>query len=106
MEEDYEEELDEEYYAQRNFFLTTIDNPFNPVTEWEEWYMFDLEKGYNSCGKIARIAKYSEDMTLKEEFDETERAINRLIEIDPLDMYRKVYTSEETEEMIEENVEE
>ena len=26
--------------------ITTIDNPFNPFTEWDEWFNFDLQKGY------------------------------------------------------------
>lgn len=46
--------------------LTTFDNPYDPFDQFVEWYMFDTEKGYNTCGKLDRITHYSEDMTEKE----------------------------------------
>jgi len=70
--------------------ITTIDNPFNPFDDFTSWYMFDLEKGYYTCSKLARLAEITDDMTEQEELEEIERAINRLIEIDPLDIYKKV----------------
>lgn len=70
--------------------LTTFDNPFNPFDQFEEWFLFDVEKGYNSCGKIARIANFSEDMSDKEYLEETERAIDTIILYDPLNIYKKL----------------
>jgi hypothetical protein len=70
--------------------ITTYDNPFDPFTEYEKWNDFDIEKGYYTWQKIARIANLSDAMTEKEEKEEIERAILRLIEIDPLDIYYKV----------------
>ena len=70
--------------------LTTFDNPFNPFDQFEEWFLFDVEKGYNSCGKIARIANFSEDMSDKEYLEETERAIDAIILYDPLNIYKKL----------------
>lgn len=70
--------------------ITTIDNPFNPFDEFTSWFMFDIEKGYYSCSKLARLANITEDMSEKEELEEIERAVDRLIEIDPLDIYKKV----------------
>ena len=69
---------------------TTIDNPFNPFEDFDSWFMFDIEKGYYTSSKLARLTHLSDDMTEKEENEEVERAVNRLIEIDPLDIYIKV----------------
>lgn len=70
--------------------ITTIDNPYNPFTDYDNWLTFDIEKGYYTCSKLARISNVTDDMTDKEMIEEEERAINRLIEIDPLDIYIKV----------------
>ena len=74
----------------RRVNITTIDNPFNPFDDFNSWFMFDIEKGYYTSSTIARLANLTDDMTEKEETDEIERAIDRLIEIDPLNIYIKV----------------
>ena len=73
-----------------NCMLTTIDNPFDPFDDFTSWFLFDIEKGYDSCGKVMRIAKLSDDLTEKEEDLEIERAIDEIIKYDPLDVYKKV----------------
>lgn len=70
--------------------LTTVDNPYDPFEQFTSWFLFDTEKGYNSCGKLMRIAKLSDDLTEKEEDVEIERAIDEIIKYDPLDIYKKV----------------
>ena len=70
--------------------LTTIDNPYNPFEQFESWFLFDVEKGYNSCSRLARIAQFSDDMTQKEIDEETERAIDEIIKYDFMNIYKKV----------------
>lgn len=77
--------------------LTTFDNPFDPFEQFEEWLLFDVEKGYNTCSKLARIANLSEDLSDEEVKVETERAIDRIILNDFLNIYKKV-TKEPVEE--------
>lgn len=74
----------------RQTHITTIDNPFNPFDDFTSWLAFDIEKGYYSFQKVARLINTTDDMTEVEELEEIERAIDRLIEIDPLDLYLKV----------------
>lgn len=74
----------------RKVNITTIDNPFDPFDDFTSWFMFDTEKGYYTSSKLARLVNLTDDMTENEECEEIERAIDRLIEIDPLDIYIKV----------------
>lgn len=70
--------------------ITTIDNPFDPFDDFTSWLLFDNEKGYFTCAKLGRLANFTDDMTDLEEIKEIERVIDRLIELDPLDIYKKV----------------
>lgn len=71
--------------------LTTFDNPYNPFTQFERWFLFDTEKGYNSCGYLARIARTSDEMSESEYDSEIESAIDEIIKYDFRNIYRKVY---------------
>ena len=70
--------------------LTTVDNPFNPVTQFDEWYNFDMDKGYNSCAYLDRVAHVSDSFSDEENDREVERAIDEIIKYDPFNLYRKV----------------
>ena len=70
--------------------LTTIDNPFDPFTQFDNWFLFDTEKGYNSCSRLDRITEFTDDMTEKEIEEENERAIDEIIKYDFLNIYKKV----------------
>ena len=70
--------------------LTTFDNPFDPFEQFTDWFMFDVEKGYNTCSYIARIAKLTDDMSDQEVNDEIERAIDEIIQYDFMNIYKKV----------------
>jgi hypothetical protein len=70
--------------------LTTFDNPFNPFDDFIHWFLFDVEKGYNTCSYLARIARTSEQFTDEENNIEVERAIDEIIKYDCLNIYKKV----------------
>lgn len=46
-----------------DYALTTLDNPYNPITQFDEWLVFDISMGYNTCGLLARIAKTSNELS-------------------------------------------
>lgn len=75
---------------ERKVSITTIDNPYDPFEDFDHWLQFDTEKGYYTSSTLARLTHLNDDMTQLEEDKEVERAIDRLIEIDPLDIYIKV----------------
>ena len=70
--------------------LTTIDNPFDPFKQFASWLQFDLDKGYNTCAYLGRIAKTSEEFTEEENDAEEERAIDEIIKYDFMNIYKKV----------------
>ena len=74
----------------REVTVTTTDNPFNPFDDFINWHLFDIEKGYYTSSKLARLVTITDDMTDLEENEEIERAVDELIKIDPLDIYIKV----------------
>lgn len=76
-----------------NCALTTFDNPFNPFENFDEWFAFDVQHGYNTCGKLMRIANVENDMSEVEYNNEIERAIDEIIQYDFVELYRKVYNT-------------
>ena len=76
-----------------NCALTTFDNPFNPFENFDEWFAFDVQHGYNTCGKLMRIATVENNMSEVEYNNEIERAIDEIIQYDFVELYRKVYNT-------------
>lgn len=70
--------------------LTTFDNPYDPFTQFTEWFLFDEEKGYHTCGYLGRIARTSDAFSEEENDREVERAIDEIIRYDFRNIYRKV----------------
>lgn len=70
--------------------ITTMDNPYDPFENFTQWLLYDKEKGYDTCERLARLVKTREDMTQKEINMEIERAIDEIIEFDPLGLYKKI----------------
>lgn len=64
--------------------LTTRDNPFNPITQNDSWLNYDLQKGHNTYGLIARIADYDNDLDSPDSDESTEQAMNVIVKMDPL----------------------
>ena len=70
--------------------LTTIDNPYDPFNEFDNWIQFDLDKGYDCSGYLARIARTSDQLSDEENEREVERAIDEIIKYDFMNLYVKV----------------
>ena len=78
--------------------LTTVDNPFDPFEQFTSWFLFDVEKGYNTCSKLDRLSNVTEDMSQDEIDEEIERVIDEIIANDFLNVYKKVRRKEEQED--------
>ena len=60
--------------------LTTLDNPYNPFTEWDQWFFFDMSKGYNTCERIAAKVGMVSDLPYPIYNQLQEQAMDELIE--------------------------
>lgn len=70
--------------------LTTFDNPYDPFEQFQSWFLFDVEKGYNSCAYLGRIARTSEQLSDEENNIIIEEAIDDIIKYDFMNIYKKV----------------
>ena len=75
--------------------LTTSDNPYNPITQFDEWRAFDEQKGYFSCEYLARITKSSDDLSPLDQAIAVEEAIDEIVELNVLGIYKKIVTEVE-----------
>lgn len=85
---------DDEVAHPTRYMLTTIDNPFNPFNDWDEWYAFDEAKGYHSSALLDRVARTSDEMSEPDQDLAIEQAINDVIEMNDIGLYKKVSISE------------
>lgn len=77
------------------YMLTTIDNPFNPYENFDSWFMYDSDHGYNTCSYLSRIAYTSDQLSEAENDAEIERAIDEIIKFDPFNRYKKIKVGDE-----------
>lgn len=66
-----------------SFFPTTIDNPFHPLNEFDDWLAFDRRKGYNTLEKLDKFYKTSD--LISDSLDEFlyEDALNKFLDLFP-----------------------
>ena len=50
----------------KNVMVTTTDNPFDPINQFDEWNAFDEHKQYFTCSFLARLVRDSDQLTDEE----------------------------------------
>jgi hypothetical protein len=73
-----------------SYMLSTVDNPFNPFTRFDEWYAWDVMKGYNTAAFLARVTVSSNDLSEADELAAIDAAIDEIVEENVLGLYIKV----------------
>lgn len=76
------------------FMLTTIDNPFDPFTQFEDWLAFDEDQGYNTCGHLASAALTSNDLSDEDQDEAIDSAVEQVARINVLGVFKKVQASD------------
>jgi|SRR3954454_6418825 hypothetical protein len=72
------------------YMLTTVDNPYDPFTEWDEWFAWDMNAGYHTPGLLARIGMVSNDLSEGDQFLAVQDAIDEIVKENVLGVFRKV----------------
>ncbi len=72
------------------YMLTTVDNPFDPFTRFDEWLAYDTKLGYDTPGMLARISKISNDLSEPDQALAVQNAIDEIVTENVSGMWRKV----------------
>lgn len=70
--------------------VTTKDNPYDPFTQFDQWYAYDTLQGYNTCAYLARIAKTSPELSPIDQAIAVEEAVDEIVEMNLLGNYKKI----------------
>lgn len=74
-----------------HIWITTPDNPFDPFTDFDNWYKYDESKGYCTSGYLARYFDSDEsDLGDAEYEDQLAKAIEIILKNDFMGQYFKV----------------
>lgn len=76
------------------YMLTTYDNPYDPFTQWDEWFAYDMQSGYHTPGLLARVALSSHDISDVDQFNAIQNAIDEIVRENVSGMHRKVKRGE------------
>ena len=68
--------------------LSTVDNPYNPKTSWDEWFAYDTAHEYHTCGLLARLCASSDSLSEELEIEEIENSIDRILNLDGTNFYQ------------------
>jgi hypothetical protein len=74
--------------------ITTVDNPYDPLTQWAEWFQFDTSAGYHTVSLLARFVHDSFELSEADQEEAIELAIDEMVYENVTGMYRKVVEGE------------
>ena len=63
--------------------ITTADNPYDPIDDWDNWYAYDQLMGYGTCEYLARVAKTSSNLPVPAYLQAIEDGIDDIIASNP-----------------------
>lgn len=71
-------------------WVTTLDNPWDFWTHYDEWNAFDEEKGYFTNNYVARVCLSSNEMSEEEQDEAIEAAIDDIVRLNITGNYKKI----------------
>jgi len=77
--------------------LTTIDNPYNPFTQFDQWLNYDVSQGYNTCGLLSRIARTSPSLSVVDQALAIVIAMDEIVAHNVMGVHKKVTDKDYTD---------
>ncbi|QAU06325.1 hypothetical protein SEA_RICKMORE_92 [Gordonia phage Rickmore] len=72
------------------YMLSTADNPFNPFTQWEQWFAFDAREGYHTPAYLARVVRTSSELSEADQIVALNDGIDEILQYNLTGNYIKV----------------
>ena len=76
------------------YMLTTVDNPFDPFTQFDEWNAFDLQHGYNTSSYLARIVRTSDELSQPDQDLAIQQAIEEIARLNVRGIHIRITADE------------
>lgn len=74
----------------KSYLLTTVDNPYHPIDQYDDWRQFDMEHGYYTEQRLAKVAAISYSLTDLENQRNINAAVDDFIRLDELGLYKRI----------------
>lgn len=70
--------------------VTTTDNPFDPFTEFDDWYDYDERAGYHTTAFLDRVIVTSSELSEADASAAIDFAVDQIVSENVLGIYKKV----------------
>lgn len=70
--------------------LTTVDNPYDPFTEFDQWMEWDHRLGYDTPNYLGRIVISSDELSEVDQQEAVSQAIDEILEEHGDSIYLKI----------------
>lgn len=76
--------------AAHESWVTTVDNPFDPFVDYDNWQRYDEDKGYYTTSLLCRLLNVSTEYDDEAYQECVDAAVDAIVRLNPNGMYRKV----------------
>lgn len=77
----------------KRYLLTTVDNPYHPIDEMDEWMAFDFSHGYRTNERLNKVAPIVDGWSDAEQQRVINSAIDDFVRLSP-EVYKKIVIEE------------
>lgn len=83
--------------SDKEYMISTKDNPYNYFTEFDQWNRWDQAKGYHTLAYLARVTRTSHELPQALQDAAIDEAIEDILNENPFGPYIKIERPDETE---------